>query len=418
MLKKIILLLTFVLSLLPAQMYSLVIGANNGNLIGAQNDAIAMNQLLANKGVQHRQQLYGNNATAKNIMNTFQNIVNQAKPNDWVYLFFSGHGTSSFDPSNQHKPQLKKRLQGTGALRTSDNKMLIIKESLAPLFRRLDKNHIHTIVIFDACFSGGAYKDIFNAPSNLAFYTPKPTRRGTYPYKHLIYLSSTTQSDYASESSIDKRGYFSMAITHCLSHCHHRHTIERCLNTIRNTYRKLPQTPVLLPKTNFTVFPSYATKNIIISPTNFSLKEQLFNLAQPSKQFQLYAQNSQGMTSKNYRIGEKFSIHLATNTSGYFVLFQMGESNTLKLSYPNAQKMPYITKKTNKKILALTATSPAGEEMLSAFLVNKSTALALQKLYKKTHGELSKVADIQKAMQLIEANQIAGSKLLWVSREM
>ncbi|CAA6825647.1 MAG: Unknown protein [uncultured Sulfurovum sp.] len=417
MLKKIILLLTLCISILPAQMHSLVIGVNNGNLIGAENDAVAMNQLLANKGVQYRQQLYGTNATAKNIIDAFQKIVDNAKENDWVYLFFSGHGSSPFDPGNIHKPQLKKRLEGTGALLTGDNQYLVIKESLAPLFRTLDVNNVRTVVIFDACFSGSAYKNVFNSPSNLPFYTPKPTRRGTYPYEHLIYLSSTTYSDYASESSIDKRGYFSMAITRCLANNHKRNSINSCLYDIKNNDGKLPQKPIILPKNNFTVFPSY-TKDIRISPTHFSLKEQLFNLATPSKDFQLYAQNSQGITSKNYPIGEKFSIHLESKRAGYFVLFKMGESNRLELSYPNNQKMPYVNANTNKKILALTSTSPVGEEMLSAFVVNKSTALALQKLYNQTNGELSKVADIKKAMNLIESNQIVGSKLLWVSREM
>jgi len=413
--KKIMLLLSLALSTLSAQMHSLVIGVNNGNLIGAENDAAIMNQLLANKGVQYRQQLYGPNATAKNIMDAFEKIVNHAKPNDWVYLFFSGHGTSPFDPDNRDKPQLKKRLQGTGALFTGDNKYLVIKESLAPLFRTLDKNRVRTIVIFDACFSGSAYKNVFNAPTDLPFYTPNPTRRGTYPYENLIYLSSTTYSDYASESSIDKRGYFSMAISNCLSHNHDRNGIEQCLDRVKNVDKKLPQTPVILPKKQFVVFPSYS-KNITVSPTNFSLKEQLFNLAKPSDSFQLYAQNTQGITSKNYTIGEKFSIHLESKASGYFVLLQMGASKQLKLSFPNNQKMPYVTENMHKKILALTATSPKGEEVLGAFLVDKSTALALQKLYKETNGELLKVADIQKAMRLIEANQIVGSKLLWMNR--
>lgn len=417
MLKKIILLLSLLLTMLPAKMHSLVIGVNNGNLIGAENDATQMHRLLKSKGVHYQQVLYGNNATAKNIMNSFNKIVTHAKPSDWVYLFFSGHGSSPFDPANKHKPQLKKRLKGTGALLTGDNQYLVIKESLAPLFRTLDANNVRTIVIFDACFSGSAYKDVFNNPSNLAFYTPTPTRRGVYPYNHLVYLSSTTYSDFASESSIDKRGFFSMAITKCLANNHNRNSIDSCLYDIKYKDKNLPQKPIILPKHNFSVFPSY-TKDILIGTTNFSLKEQLFNLAKPSKEFQLYAQNNQGITSKNYPIGEKFSIHLASKKSGYLLLFKMGESNKLELNYPNEKKIPYIAANTNKKILNITATSPTGEEILSAFLVNKSTALELQKLYKESNGELSKVADIKRAMSLIESSQIVGSKLLWISREM
>ena len=416
MLKKIIMFFCFLTASLYAQTHALVIGINNGNLIGAQNDAYAMSQLLRDKNIQNIKTLYGNNATKQNIVNSFRQIVKNAKPNDWVYLFFSGHGTSPFDPYNRNRPQLRKRLKNTGALLASDNQLVVIKESLAPLFRTLDKRGVHTIVIFDACFSGMAYKDVFNQGSNLPFYTPQPTRKTAYPYNHLIYLSSSTYTDYSAESSQHKRGYFSMAITHCLAKNHTRNGISACLNKIKYTYKKLPQIPIILPKTNFSVFPSY-TKDISITPTYFSLKEQLFNLANSTKDFQLYAENSQGIPSKNYAVGEKVYIRLDSKKSGYFVLFQMGESNKLKLSYPNAEKLPYIYADTNKKILELTATPPVGEELMGAFLVNKSTALELQKLYKKTNGELSDVADIKKAMSLIEKGQMVGSKLLWISHK-
>jgi len=417
MLKKIVILFGICSASLYAQTHALVIGINNGNLIGAERDAYAMSQLLKNKNIQNIQTLYGAEATKQNILNAFKNIVKNAKPNDWVYLFFSGHGTSPFDPAIQHKTQLKKRLKGTGALLSADNQLIVIKESIAPLFRTLDKKAVHTVVIFDACFSGMAYKDIFDQNSNLPFYTPHPTRREPYPYNHLVYLSSTTYSDFASESSHYKRGYFSMAITHCLGKHHTRKGINSCLNKIKYEKGKLPQKPIILPKKNFSVFPSY-TKEIVVAPTHFLLKERLFNLAKPSQAFQLYAQNSQELTCKNYTVGEKFSIRLESKKSGYFVLFQMGESNKLQLSYPNEEKMPYIAKNSNKKILGLSATTPAGEELTSAFLVNKTTAIELQKLYIKTKGELIEVADIKKAMQLIEHGQIVGSKLLWISHEL
>ena len=415
MLKKIIMFLGLLSASLYAQSHALVIGINNGNLIGAEHDAYDMSQLLNKKNVQNIKTLYGKNATKQNIVNAFKEIVKDAKPNDWVYLFFSGHGTSPFAPDMKNRPKLIKRLRGTGALLTADNQLLVIKESLAPLFRKLDKRGVHTVVIFDACFSGMAYKDVFNKGSNLPFYTPNPTRKSPYPYKHLVYLSSTTYSDFASESSKYKRGYFSMAITKCLAKNHSRNKITACLDKIKYKYKQLPQKPIILPKHDFLVFPYYTKSIIRMKPTYFPLKEKLFNLAKPTQEFQLYAQNSQGITSKNYNIGEEFSIRLESKKSGYFVLFQMGESNRLLLNYPNAKKMPYIKAHTHKKILELTATPPSGEELMSAYLVNKSTALELQKLYKKTKGELSEVDDIKKAMSLIEEGQIVGSKLLWIS---
>ena len=417
MLKKVVMIFGSLWVSLFAQSYALVIGINNGNLIGAQNDAYAMSQLLRDKHIQQIKPLYGNSATKYRIVNEFKKIVKATKPNDWVYLFFSGHGTSPFDPYNKNRPKLRQRLKNTGALLASDNQWVVIKESLAPLFRVLDNRGVHTVVIFDACFSGMAYKDVFNQGSNLPFYTPKPTRKSAYPYKHLIYLSSSTYTDYSSESAQYKRGYFSMAITQCLAKNSDRYHIKRCLNHIKYDLNQLPQTPVILPKSNFVVFPSYAKDITPITPTHFPLKEQLFNLAPFTQDFQLYSENTQGIPSKNYAVGEKVTIRLESKERGYFVLFQMGESNKLKLSYPNANKMPYIKANTNKKILELKATTPVGEELMGAYLVDKTTALELQKLYQKTKGELLDVADIKRAMSLIKKGQIVGSKLLWISHE-
>jgi len=400
---------------LQAQTYSLVIGINNGNLIGAENDARAMATMLQKKEIDITHKLIGSMATKSNILNAFKKIVNKAKENDWVYLFFSGHGRSPFDPAIANNKSLQKQLRGTGALITADNKMLIIRNSLAPLFRTLDRRNVHTIVIFDACFSGMAYKELFNQEQNFAFYTKTPTQKIAFPYKNLRFFSSSTYSDFSSENQKTRRGYFSQAITFCMARNRTNSSIKACLNRIKNN-RKLPQQPIILPHKDFSVFPNYS-KEIEIRPTYFSLKESLFNLANASEDFQLYAQNSQGLTSKNYAIGEKFSIHLASKKSGYFVLFKMGESNILQLSYPNAQKMPYISVNTNKKILLLTATEPTGEELMGAFLVNKSSALELQNLYKQTDGNLSKVDDIKKAISIIERSQIAGSKLLWITHE-
>ena len=417
MFKRLLPLLLLLSASLLAQTYSLVIGINNGNLIGAKNDALYMAQLLRDKNINVNYELHDEQATRANIYNAFNDITNRAtQPNDWVYLFFSGHGTSPYDPANRNKPKLKKRLEGTGALVTADNQLLIIKETLAPLFQILDQRGVHTVVIFDACFSGMAYKDGLNTHANYSLFSSKLTRKTAFPYKNLVYLSSTTYSDYASESSSDKRGYFSMAITHCLGRNHRRSSINSCLKEVKLKYRKLPQKPILLPNHNFAVFPSFA-KSVVLRPTYFKLKEQLFNLANESKDFDLYTLNKQGLPSKNYHKGEKLSVHLNTQQSGYFVLFMMGESNTLKLSYPNKDKMFYIKAKTHKRLFSLTAKEPFGEELLGGFLVNKSSALKLQKLSIQTKGILKKEADIREAMRIVREGQIVGKKLVWKSYE-
>jgi len=258
MFKKLFFILFLFYSLsLHAQTYSLIIGINNGNLIGAENDARAMATLLQKKEIDITHKLIGSRATKSNILNAFKDIVHRAnKAGDWVYLFFSGHGSSPFDPAIANNKRVQKQLRGTGALITADSKRLIIRDSLAPLFRALDRKKVHTIVIFDACFSGMAYKELFNQQNNFAFYTKTPTQKIAFPYKHLRFFSSSTYSDFSSENQKTRRGYFSQAITSCMATNHTYNGIKACLNRIKSN-KKLPQQPIILPHKDFSIFPSY-----------------------------------------------------------------------------------------------------------------------------------------------------------------
>jgi len=69
--KLLLILLLFCSVLLHAQTHSLVIGINNGNLIGAEN-ARAMVDLLQKKQINISYQLIGNSATSKKIVNAFK----------------------------------------------------------------------------------------------------------------------------------------------------------------------------------------------------------------------------------------------------------------------------------------------------------------------------------------------------------
>lgn len=415
--KLLLILLLFCSVLLHAQTHSLVIGINNGNLIGAENDARAMVDLLQKKQINISYQLIGNSATSKKIVNAFKNIVAHAKPNDWVYLFFSGHGTSPFDPAIRNNKMLKKRLRGTGALLSSDNQLIIVRDTLAPLFRTLDKNNVHTVVIFDACFSGMAYKDLFNQQQNFAFYTEKPTQKIPYPYNNLMFFSSSTYSDFASESQQDRRGYFSKAITYCLGYNHTNKGIKTCLNKIKYTHKQLPQTPIILPNKNFSVFPTYASKNIVIVPhATLTQKEKIFALAKNSSSFELYTQDKQGKTSKNYSQHKELTFYLKSDYEGYFALFMMGESGKLNLAFPN-KTLRFIKKSEYKRLFSAKAAKPFGEENFVAFLLSKNDAKRLQKLYLKTGGELKRETDIEEAMNIVKDGQVAGSKLSLISFE-
>ncbi len=246
---KIYFILIFGISLLRSDDYALVIGINNGYLVGAKRDAIAMSSLLKQRGVEQVTTLYNEAATKENILGHLKDMVRKAGSGDRVYLFFSGHGTSAFDPSIQNNHALKVLLRDTGGLipwgaSTSDSAedLIIAKRDLSPLFKILENKKVKSVIMFDACFSGSAYKDITaNRLSNHSLFYSSISREADYPYKHIVYFSASTRSDYAAESRDKKRGYFSIDISRCLKQ-------YNTLNDARECMKRSTLPSVILPR--------------------------------------------------------------------------------------------------------------------------------------------------------------------------
>ena len=238
MLKAITLFILLSSTFLFAQKYALVIGINQGSLLGAKNDAMAMSKLLKSKRIEIIYALYDEEATKKKILNTFNYIVNNATSNDQIYIFFSGHGTNFYDPNIQHNTKLKNQLKDTSALIPWDvspsnygESIIIVKRDLAPLFRKLDKQHISTLVMIDACFSGAGYKSFKleqKEPLAVSFYEERSSF-AHYPYKYITYISGATRSDFSVESPGKKRGYFSLDIDKCLRQYDRLNLLRDCM---------------------------------------------------------------------------------------------------------------------------------------------------------------------------------------------
>jgi hypothetical protein len=253
--KEILYSLIFTSISLSAKSIGIVIGADSGGLISAINDAKDIAKVLEDRGVFVNYKLYGENATKTNILESLESIKNSINRGDWVYFFFSGHGTSPYDPNLRDK-KLKREIKNSSALISSDQKYIVVKEDLAPTFKLLDKRGVNIILIVDACFSGVSYKDIFsNKSRKFVFYSKKLTEKEEFPYKKLRFFGSTTYSDYALESGKHRRGYFSRAFANCISKYAYKSDIKICLDDIKYNKKELPQVPIILPEYDFPIFP-------------------------------------------------------------------------------------------------------------------------------------------------------------------
>jgi len=372
-----------------AEDYALVIGVDGVNLIGAKRDANDIANILRQKGVRNITILRDKQATKNAILSKFRHIANIVTSHDRVYLFFSGHGTSYYDPALQKYPKVKRKLKNTGALipwgasANQYNKIIVASRDLKPIFRKLERKRVLTMVIFDACFSGEAYKRLPTKSNHSIFY-PINTHKTDYPYRYIIYISGATRSDFTAESRSEKRGYFSMDIGNCLRKYSSLDGVRRCMLS-----SKFPS--VVLPRKGDKVL--FAKKDIILVPKKPKLLgDELFNLANQSDRFRIYSQKPNGKLSQNYTTTERLLIFVENTSSGYLALFSR-QNGKLKMIYPNQKTLARLNAHSNKMRFTITAKEPFGEEEFVGFLVDRESALRLQK-FDSVEKNIKKISEI------------------------
>ena len=417
--KKILIWILLVASLYAGESRGLLIGINDGLLSGTVNDVKKMKKLLQDRGVTKIKTLYNKQATKANILKYLKDIVKNSNSGDRVYFFFSGHGTSSYDPAIQKYPRVKNMLENSGGLipwnvkpKQYEKGMISAKYDLAPLFQTLDNKGVESVIIFDACFAGSAFKDSKNYEDDRKLPIYATATRGVqdYPYKHIIYLSATTQSDYASESKKHKRGYFSMAITNCLRENQTLNNLKKCLYK-----QKMPQTPIIFPHKNKNLFSSNRkNKDIIVQPKRTKLLgEELFDMVIESEAFRVYAKN---------KIANSYFIYAKNKPDGYLALFSR-EDNKIKMYYPNNKTIAKLNANSNKRRLTL-KTEPfldnktEQKEEFVGFLIDKDSAKELQIIYNQSSsdGILSKEA-LEKTINTLQDKGFYGSKFRIIVRK-
>ena len=117
--------LVFLSNSVIAERYALLVGVSEYddpsiNLAGPENDVNALREVLvqqwdfANKNIKT---LKNSEATRQQIINSLKQFSEQLKSDDYFVFFFSGHGTSHYDPCNAIKLP-----QDSGALVVHDTK--------------------------------------------------------------------------------------------------------------------------------------------------------------------------------------------------------------------------------------------------------------------------------------------------------
>jgi len=425
---------------LMSKSYALIVGIDNyrnaPHLSGAVADAEALEKLLKKYHIYNTKVLLNSKANKQAIITALTTISRNIKKGDHFYMFFSGHGTSledkSLKASLDKDSKLLKELENSGALlpynfdKYSASASLIIgSRDLRPLFQKIDNTGAKSLIVFDACFSGMTYRSIPDrrtrrrhyalSSSNIEFNIPK-----SHPYQSLVYVASTSSSDWAVEDVSTNRGYLMQQLEQCLDG-------EADKNMDNNIFKEelklcidnsnLPQSPQIYPKAlnkNSKVFKLNKRYNIHNpKPSkNDELKVKVFNgiytvsdrygkiasfsdsakLAKYKESykiiqiknknlFSLQALNEKGVKQKNYTVGDEIYININSNKSGYLVLFNLDAAGNLHMIEPYPDKTVSVERNKMMQYTELTIIAPAGTEIMKGFIIfDKNIIQEIQKL--------------------------------------
>lgn len=227
-----------------AERHALLIGVGDyqdsrvQDLQGPQADIEAMKKALIDHWAfeeRNIRTLVDRQATRAHIMQELDALATRSKAGDQVFVYFSGHGTSSEDGTFGHQLKLP---HTSGALVPADfpaqknlqaqiANIIVGRRDLLPLFKQLDRTGRRVFVAFDACYSGhsvrGLYRSAFSPPvltrRYLRLATPEASRSASgdddelaacfdcgtrdpappYPYENIVYLSAASDSETAAD---------------------------------------------------------------------------------------------------------------------------------------------------------------------------------------------------------------------------
>ncbi len=248
-----------------AEDYAVVVGIDKykqpgiNYLVGAENDALAYRDILLLNGVKEKniKFLVNEDATKASIKEALNWVIKNIKSGDRFYYFHAGHGTSLKDNRGYFDGITLKNINRTGVLLPYNYKdgdidsLIITQNDLRPYFEKIDKKVSFGLLVFDACYSGFAYRGATHSirkktlisrdiPS-LGIGNNKIKNYIGYPYQNTYALTAIDSMHKSYEDPDHKRGIFTMALEGCIfeSKKTYAKSLEICLDRryLKQTYK-------------------------------------------------------------------------------------------------------------------------------------------------------------------------------------
>ena len=203
--------------------YALIIGINAyappNELSWCVNDANGIKNALINNGWDQSQiiMLLDSNATKENIVNNLENIISKATSNDYILVFYSGHGALVPDTNGDEVDGYDEAIVPQDGYLDADGTPhnLIIDDELGDIFSKSKTQK--GVFIFDSCFSGGFINKSIS-DSNLKVKSLTSLKAIGDPTSHdldiynIPVLTASSQNEPAYEYGSLQHGVFTYSI--------------------------------------------------------------------------------------------------------------------------------------------------------------------------------------------------------------
>ncbi len=166
-------------------------------------------------------------ATQQGIMDALHNLEHQTEPGDEILIYFSGHGTSTFDVERSYDrlsnglsnnsgaflpyefdiEKVRMSLNQRDSVGAVKNNFITGQYHLKPIIQKLEKNR-NILGIIDACFSEHSFRSIkdksnrlipiklFEPKDSEVLLTSNPSKFSddVYPYQNTVIISSSSKN--------------------------------------------------------------------------------------------------------------------------------------------------------------------------------------------------------------------------------